>query len=149
MDDTAAAGIVYNETSGLRPLAGYEQQLKDAREWIARIAIKLKGARMAKSYQPTATEKKYPPAKAAWDECVAAVERAKKNPDPGDRLHFVIWPANAEVSGPTESPKMAASWPYTEKSKIVYQFGPISCPRKVGDVPVSDSVYIFVYGGVK
>src|SRR4051794_33190016 len=74
IDEAKVAGIVYHETSGLRPVAGSEDKFKEGREKIAQAAYKRDGQGMAKPYMPTAEELKFPPAKAAWDASQAAAK---------------------------------------------------------------------------
>lgn len=147
MDERRVAGIVYNETSGLRAGGAGEGVLSDAREKIAQIVIKRGGQGVAAPKIPNAQELRYPPARAAWDDSLAAARRAAGQ-DCGDCRHFVLWPSS-DGQSPTENPRMRAGWPYTEASKIGHRYGPFQVPVKVGDVPVGDSIYIFVYCGVR
>jgi hypothetical protein len=150
VDESTVAKIVYAETSGLRAIKDHEKAFADGREKIAGIAFKRDGKGMAKPVMPTAEELKFPPAKAAWDASQAAA-KAAKGKDAGDCIHVFIWPSNDMGKTPDKKlkTKEIADWPFDEIKKMKSSYGPISCPKKVGDVPQSDTVYIFVYCGVK
>jgi hypothetical protein len=150
IDETMVAGIVYNETSGLRAISGQEAQLQKGRDKIAEIAYKRDGKGMAKPKIPDAEELKFPPAKAAWEASKGAAKNAKEV-DAKDCIHVFIWPSADKGKTPDKKQKTAgiADWPFDEAAKIKHTYGPINCPKKVGDVPESKTVYIFIYCGVK
>jgi hypothetical protein len=148
MDEKTVAGIVYNETSGLRPAPGYEKELWRARVYIAGVATIRQGRGLADPKIPNETELKNPLVKQIWEECLAATFAVCSIGVPDFCPHFVIWPST-DGKTPTDTPKMSASWPYTQLGKISNVFGPFHNPKKVGDVPQGHNIYIFAYCGVR
>jgi hypothetical protein len=150
IEEDKVAGIVYNETSGLRPIKGSEDQLRNGREKIAAAAYKRNGQGMAAPHTPSGEDLKFPPAKAAWEASQSAAKSAKGK-DAGTCDHVFIWPSGDGGKTPdkTIKPASIAEWPFSETAKIKFAYGPINCPKKVGDVPESNKVYIFVYSGVR
>ncbi len=148
-DQKFHAGVVYNETSGLRAIGEESQkQLQLARDMMACVSIRRSGKGLAPSKIPSDGEQKYPPAHAAWEAASSAALSAGETCKTTAVKHFVIWPSD-DGKTPTKTPAMPASWPYTEVAKITSVFGPFSKPAKGGDVPISDKVYIYFYTGVK
>lgn len=144
------AGIVYNETSSLRPFKGKEDVLTDAREKLAEVVLNVGGKKVAPAHVPSAASLKNPLVKEIWEDCRAAAETAKQKVS-GDCDHFFIWP-----SGDGKTPDESAGhnhqgidqWPFSEKGKIVKAFGPF---RNVGggDCPAGPNIYVFIYSGIK
>lgn len=153
------AGVVYNETSGLRPAwkdpkgpkkstnydPASEAQLAEAREWIAGIVYQEK-AKTAKPKIPSEAELKNDDVRRAWEGSKAAAAAAKGKDYACD--HFVIWTSD-DGKTPSNDPPIKDKWPYTEADKIVKVFGPFRTPAKVGDAPQSDKIYVIIYKGVK
>jgi hypothetical protein len=131
------AGIVYNETSGLRPVI-----MTDARVFIASVAYKRQGAGMADPKIPSSAELQNPTVRQIWSDCTNAAFLGLAI-NPGKCIHFVIWPSDDGGTSPTKTPELGHSWPYDYTPDS--SFGPYKNPAQVGDVPVSDKIYIFKY----
>jgi hypothetical protein len=137
ISEETCAGIVFNETSSLRPTS-----LPAARRFIASVAYKRKGHGMASPKKPTDNELANPIVKAIWGDCQKAAKESSAD-DPGSCINFVIWPSADNGKTPVQDPKIGAGWPYDYKSKD--SFGPFKNPARTGDVPVSEKVYVFKY----
>jgi LysM repeat protein len=159
--DKDVAGIVYGETSSLRPAlknptagaavsnydAESEQKLQDAREKIAEIARKTGGGRVANPATPTKEELKNDDVRRAWESAQKAATDSKEK-DCGTSDHFVLWPSNDGGKTPVADPKIPQDWPYSQKDKITQSYGPFR-NRGGGDTPKGDNTYVFIYKDVK
>ena len=162
LSDDDVAGIVYNETSLLRPAwkdpngphraSNYDpnsvQRLQDAREKIAEIARKRGGQGVASPKIPNSDELKNDDVRRAWESAQQAAKDSKGK-DCGNSDHFVLWPSSDHGKSPTDKPKIPADWPYSEKDKISKSYGPFRKLSTSGDVPPGDDIYIFIYTGVQ
>ena len=153
-------GVAYHETAGIYPqlVAGAtksslenwdpasEQQLSHARMWIA--AISRNGGKTVGPDYPTGEEMKNPVVQRAAADCKEAGRVGEPSKIDKDVKHFFIWPSS-DGKAPDPIPAKKDQWPRTESDKIIAVYGPFRVLKKVGDVPVSDSIYIFIYKGVK
>lgn len=64
----------------------------------------------------------------------AALQQCQTNPE----THFVMWSSD---NGKTPNPGIKDNWPY--KTTVTKVFGPFSNPKKVGDVPAGNNIYVF------
>lgn len=128
ISEETCAGIVFGETSVLSGNGSDGPTvLASARQMIAAVAYKRNGQGVARPVIPTAADLTNPNTKRIWERCQAAALAAKAD-DVKTCKHFVVWYSDDKGKTPSTSPKMDATWPYTEAAKITTSFGPLSSP---------------------
>jgi hypothetical protein len=150
-----AAGIVYNETSGIYPALKPGAKAGGPANWDPASAAALHNARvlaaqivyggkmlMADPVFPNVSSLT-PNGKAQWNDSLAAATDAW-----GTRTNnqMVMWPSDNGRT-PNTTPSGLASWPYSDTSRIFNVEGPFRVPQKVGDVPAGNNIYFFFYQG--
>lgn len=143
------AGIVFGETAGLRPLDGHEssrRQLREARRWIARVAIARRHRGVARPVYPTIAEQRIPYVMDVWSACQRAADLApslaSSSVDGRRVLHFLIRQGgSASAGGQPARPAWARG------HVPIMSFGPFRCVGG-GDVPRGDETYIDFFAGI-
>lgn len=154
---TRIAGIVFNETSGIYPAlkpgaqpggqanwdAASRDALNKAREHIAEVANAGKRS-VAKPAIPN-PKNLTPVEESQWRDCQTAASAAggKTSKD-----NFIIWPSDDNGRTPTHNPPLRAEWPYDYSGHIEKSYGPFRVPKKAGDVPAGNNIYIFFFKDV-
>lgn len=145
LSDDVCAEIIFGETSVLRA-PDTEAQLAEGRAVIASIAFAryLKDpTRFAGRKRPTPAEMEDESIAKHWELCKDAA-KAGRMLNPGNCLHFIIWPIDQSGKAPATNPKIDDSWPYQYASKITKLYGPFKSYGK----PWGDNIHIFKYCGV-
>jgi len=132
---TTCAGIIYNETAGLRG------NLSAPRIQIGELAYQIGATQGLTPQIPTAAELQNPTTRAIWNACGSAATSAKGHSPVGN--HYIMWPSGNGKT-PTKTPRYPNNnFPYIYK--VVKVYGPVSNPVKTGDVPVGNNIYFFFY----
>lgn len=151
-------GIVYGETSGLRPSwkdprgpknasnvdPESARQLHLARRWIAEVILN-RGDRggVADATYLTSRERRLPEALQAWGSCRAAAMYAwRPDTGSGDVMHYLLRKGGTAATGGT--PRRPA---WAKGHVPVRSFGPFRCVGG-GDVPAGDNVWIDVFDDI-
>ena len=145
INEQVCQAIVYGETGTLE--VSSEAQLPilaEARRFIAGVAYKRDGKKVADPKYPTSEQLKQPFIKRTWDRCLVAAKEAAGD-DVEEARHFVIWYSDDSGKTPSKKPKeIDDPWPYTQVDKITKSWGPFKDNSLGGD-----NIYVIQYTGVK
>jgi RHS repeat-associated protein len=141
------AGIIYNETSAFRPQKTPEgkpdpassSKLHQGRVAVGKVKLNIEAAKSTNSIagsEVTDAAKKTP----QWTDSLSAAEEAvRAGGDPKGPLNLFLRAGPLTPENPTAQPR------YLRGKTPVASFGPFVNPVKVGDVPVSNDIWIDIY----